>query len=285
MTQALFRLILCAIAALGLTPLQAEASFLDSDFFCRVKGCVIAHDGVSFDVYDVHIFETNGTVPPGGELIPWTGNPFQGTGQVKPVFTGTITEGFHVIPSASQGVEIGFSGNINGQLNDNLRGNGDGVLDAQDVFGAVQLGADTQLRTLETSIQRSFYISSRTEGFRISATTSLTGTRDALSNVNTLSNVVFDYGVTLNGNDNGLRFGSAATDGGYRRLGNFTTLSPLANTEQFIAEFPQAIRQRFSQNLPEQSIRFDYIYGFEGYDLSLGAGNLQYQIEFRFFRD
>ena len=262
----------------------AFASFLDSDFYCRVKGCVIVHDGVSFDVYDVHNFDTNGTVPPGGELIPWTGNPFQGTGQVRPVFTGTITEGFHIIPSASEGAQVGFTGNANGEIS-GASNDSNGLLDASDVFAPVSLTSTTRLRTLETSIERSFYISSRTEGFRISAATSLTGSRDALNQISTLDNVVFDYGVTLRGNDSGLNFGAAATDGGYRQLGNFTTLSPLANTPQFIAEFPNAIHQRFDNSLPAQSIRFDYIYGFEGYDLSLGAGNLQYQIEFTFFRD
>lgn len=277
--------LLCLALPLFMWPASAHASFLDSDFFCRVKGCVIVHDGVSFDVYDLHVFATNGTVPPGGELIPWSGNPFQGIGQVNPVFTGTITEGFHVIPTGAQGVQIGFASSLNGHIQQVSTGDTNGLLDAEDVFAAVRLDSNTRLRTLETSIQRSFYLSSRTEGFRISAVTSLQGSADALNQTTTLANVLFDYGVTLQGNDAGLRFGTAATNGGFRKLGNFTTLSPLANTSQMIAEFPQPIRQRFDSSLPAQSIRFDYIYGFEGYDLSLGAGNLQYQIEFRFFRN
>jgi len=280
-----YRALLCLFAIAGFYTPPADASFLDSDFFCRVKGCVVVHDGESFDVYDVHIFATNGTVPSGGALIPWTGNPFQGTGQVNPVFTGTITEGFHVIPTSTQGTETGFSNTPNGDIEISSLGQSDGILDADDVFNAVKLGGDTQLRTLETSIQRSFYISSRTTGFRIAANATLSGTRDALNQVTTLSNVAFDYGVTLQGNDAGLRFGRAATDGNFRRLGNFTSLSPLANAEQFIAEFSSAIRQRFDNSLPAQSIRFDYVYGFEGYDLSMGAGHLQYQIEFNFFRN
>lgn len=264
---------------------QAHASFLDSDFFCRVKGCVVVHDGLTFNVYDVHDFETNGTVPPGGELIPWTGNPFQGTGEVRPVFTGTITEGVHIIPSASEGVQVGFSEGANGDISFGSGSNQNGFLDASTTFNSFSLSESTQLRALDSSIQRSLYISSRTEGFRISAASTLTGSRDALNQVSTLSNVVFDYGITLRGNDSGLVFGNTATDGGYRRLGNFTTLSPLVNAPQFIAEFPNPIRSGFDNSLPAQSIRFDYIYGFEKYDLSLGAGNLQYQIEFSFFRD
>lgn len=233
----------------------------------------------------MHIFATNGTVPPGGRLIPWTGNPFQGTGQVNPVFTGSVTEGFHVIATSQQGNAVGFDHNGDGTIDQSTSGDSNGFLDAEDAFDAISLTQNTRLRAAETSIRRSFYLSSRTEGFKISARTTLTGSRDELNQVNTLENVIFDYGVTLRGRDGNLSFGNAASDGGYRRLGNFQTLSPLSNAPQFIAEFPSAIRTRFDNSLPAQSIRFDYVYGFQGYDLSLGAGNLQYQIEFDFFRE
>lgn len=264
----------------------AHASFLDSDFFCRVKGCVIVHDGVSFDVYDAHIFTTNGTVRPGGRLIPWTGNPFQGTGDVNPVFTGSITEGVHVIPARNQGANVGFydSPGSDGTLVQGASGDTTGFLDAEDNFSAIRLTNNTALRGSETSIRRSFYLSSRTIGFRISTVVSLRGSADALNQSDVLSNVAFNYGITTAGADGGLRFGQAANTNGFRKLGNFNTLSPLANRTQFIAEFPNPIRSRFDNNLAQQSIRFDYIYGFDGYDLSLGAGNLQYQLEFDFFR-
>ena len=61
----------------------AQASWLDSDFYCRVYGCVVVHDGFTFDVYDNYIFATGGTIPVGGRMIPWTGNPFQGAGAVR----------------------------------------------------------------------------------------------------------------------------------------------------------------------------------------------------------
>ena len=42
--------------------------------------------------------------PVGGRMIPWTGNPFQGAGGVNPVFTGTRTEGLHGVPLQDQSV-------------------------------------------------------------------------------------------------------------------------------------------------------------------------------------
>ncbi len=224
-------------------------------------------------------------MPPGGQLIPWTGNPFQGTGNVNPVFTGSRTEGFHVIATDQQGTRLGFDQTGDGNSDIQSTGNGSGFLDAGDVFAPVQLSETTALRALDTSTQRSFYLSSRTIGFRISARSTLTGGSDALHQISRLNNVRFDYGITAQGNDDGMPFGSAATLGSFRKLGTFDSLGPLATSAQFIAEFPTAIRRQFDTDLPEQSVRFDYIYGFEGYDLSLGAGDLRYQIEFDFFRN
>ena len=48
-------------------------------------------------------------------------------------------------------------------------------------------------------------------------------------------------------------------------------------------EFRNAIRFRDAADLPSQSVRFDYVYGFGGYDLSMGDGHLQYELEFDFY--
>ncbi len=267
-----------ALAALA----PAHASFLDDDFYCRVKGCVIVHDGFSFDVYDNHIFDTNGTVPPGGRMIRWSGNPFQGVGAVNPVVTGTRTEGVHVVFQSDQGFTLGIDQNGDGLVEFTTDANGDGVLDASDQIGAFNLTSATRLRTLETAIQRSFYLSSRTD-FYVSAQVFLEGPASPLNTPQRLGNVVFDYAVTAGGVDDGLAFGADARANSYRRLGDFSSLEPLYGAPQFIAEFRNAIRRRNSDSQAAQSIRFDYVYGFENYDLSLGAGSLDYRIEFEFY--
>jgi len=190
-----------------------------------------------------------------------------------------------VIASDAQGVDMGFDLNGDGAVENQSSGPNDGFLDAGDVFGSVRLDGNTRLRALETSTQRSFYLSSRTSGFHISAQATLLGGDGELNQISRLSNVQFDYDITPQGNDDGMSFGSAATQGGFRKLGNFNTLGPLSGSAQLIAEFPTAIRREFDEELPEQSIRFDYIYGFQGYDLSLGAGDLRYRIEFKLFRN
>ena len=247
----------------------------------------MVHDGFTFDVYDVHIFSNNGTVPSGGRLIPWTGNPFDGSGQVNPVFTGTRTEGFHVIHRADEGTPFSVvpSANANQQAGQQTDSNSDGLLDASDVLQPFGLQRNASLRLGGTSIQRSFYLSSRTEGFTLRARSGLRGSADPFSTNANLARVFFDYGVTTRGNDDGMSFGRSATNGGFRRAGSIDNLGDLSSGERIIAEFPNPIRRRGNRELPEQSIRFDYVYGFEGYDLSLGAGELRYEIEFDFYRD
>jgi len=48
-------------------------------------------------------------------------------------------------------------------------------------------------------------------------------------------------------------------------------------------EFRNSIRFRDAADLPSQSVRFDYVYGFENYDMSMGEGHLEYEIEFDFY--
>lgn len=264
--------------------MPADASFIDDDFFCQTKGCVVVHNGTSFEIYDVHVFATGGSVPPGQPLIRRVDNPLAGNGTLSPVITGTLTDGQSRLPSAGQGVLLGFERNLNGNdpVDESPIGDTNGFLDAEDAFTPFELRRTTGVTTAADLTARSFFITSRNVEFSISARTTLTGSPDALNQIPTLSNIVFDYGITRRGNDAGLTFGRAARRGRFRRLGNFSTLSPLANAPQLIAEFRNSIRRRADNSLAEQSIRFDYVYGFESYELSIGAGNLQYQIEFDF---
>lgn len=262
----------------------ASASWLDSDFYCRTYGCVVVHDGFSFDVYDNYVFATGGTVPVGGRMIPWTGNPFEGTGGVNPVITGTRTEGFHSVPLQDQGVVLGIDTNGDG-VPDRLPqdSNNSGFLDAGDQLDPFHLNLRTDLVAANTSAQRSFYLSSRTD-FYLSAEARLLGPGGGLNAPQQLDNIGFDYGVTRRGFDDGMAFGANARNGNFiRSIGAVNDLGDLLGTPTRIMEFRQPIRRRNAADLPSQSVRFDYVYGFEGYDLSMGDGHLQYEIEFDFY--
>lgn len=272
----------CGLSLVSSAP--AAASWLDSDFYCRVYGCVIVHDGFTFDVYDNYDFSTGGTVSPGQPMIAWTGNPFDGAGEVNPVITGTRNEGLYAVPLQDQGVRLGIDTNGDGTP-DRLPvdTNSDGFLDASDTLDPFALTASTRLVSDTSSAQRSFYLSSRTDFF-IVAESRLLGTPDTLNDPSKLANISFLYDVTRSGTDDGMRFGQNARGGNFIRvLSNADDLLDLYQIPRQIMEFQNSIRIRDAVDLPSQSIRFDYVYGFEDYDLSIGEGHLQYEIEFSFY--
>ena len=277
------RSLFVSLSVLSIVP-GASASWLDSDFYCRTYGCIVVHDGFSFDVYDNYVFATGGTVPVGGRMIPWTGNPFQGTGGVNPVVTGSRTEGFHTIPLQDQSVILGIDTTGDG-IPDRLPSdsNNNGFLDAGDSMDPFTLTLETDLVAADTSAQRSFYLSSRTD-FYVTAESRLIGPGGGLDSVDQLQNIGLEYGVTRRGQDDGMSFGSNTRNGNYiRQIGTINDLGDILGTPTRILEFRNSIRQRDSASLPSQSVRFDYVYGFEGYDLSMGDGHLQYEIEFDFY--
>ncbi len=268
----------------GLVPVPlASASWLDSDFYCRVYGCVIVHDGRTFDVYDNYIFATGGTVGPGGKMIAWSGNPFQGLGAVNPVFTGTRDEGFHIAPLTEEGTLLGIDQTGNGEIDLSASENAQGFLDASSMIGAFELDGSSRLVARETSAQRSFYLSSRT-GFSLRARSRLLGSPSGLNDPALLSKISFAFDIRRSGRDDGMNFGQDAANGNFFRFNSgVDDLGDIYGSATQIVEFTREIRRRASDDLPRQSIRFDYVYGFEAYDLSMGAGHLRYTIEFDFF--
>ncbi len=274
---------LAGLAALAASP-SASASWLDSDFYCRTYGCIVVHDGFTFDVYDNYIFATGGRVAPGGRMIPWTGNPFEGSGGVNPVVTGSRTEGFHAVPLQDQSVILGIDTNGDG-IPDRLPsdGNSNGFLDAGDSMDPFAIGLSTNLVAADTSAQRSFYLSSRTDFF-VTAEARLIGPGGGLNSTDQLNNIGFEYGITRRGTDDGMSFGANTRNGNYiRQIGAINDLADILGAPTRILEVRNAIRRRDAASLPSQSVRFDYVYGFGDYDLSMGDGHLQYEIEFDFY--
>ena len=145
------------------------------------------------------------------------------------------------------------------------------------------LSLSTSLVAADTSAQRSFYLSSRTD-FYVTAEARLLGPGGGLNSNDQLRNIGFDYGITRRGVDDGMAFGANTRNGNYiRQIGVINDLGDVLGTPTRILEFRNSIRRRDAASLPSQSVRFDYVYGFEDYDLSMGEGHLQYEIEFDFY--
>lgn len=219
-------------------------------------------------------------MPDGEPLIPWTGNPFQGSGAVNPVLTGTRTEGFYSVPLREVGTMLGIDRNGNGRIDLEIGDDGDGVLDAGDTLSPFELDRRASIVAQETSAQRSFYLSSRTD-FYLAAEAFVIGTDAGLSSPESLSQIALEYRVRNAGNDDGMRFGNSARGNRWRSFG-VDNLGDAFGQPTLLGEFTGDIRRRDASTVADQSVRFDYVYGFENYDLSMGAGLLSYRIEFTF---
>ncbi len=264
--------------------LTAQASWIDSDALCQTYGCVVVHDGVSFDVYDKFDSSTGTIISAGQPLIRRLTNPILGTGTVNPVITGSLDEGLTATPLQDQSAMLGIDTNGDG-IGDRfpLDTDNSGFLDAGDSLDSFEITSSTNIVTGSTSAQRSLYITSTTD-FYLTAQVLSNLTSPGLGTGSGLTSMGFRYSIQRRGNDAGMRFGRATRRGRtYRLIRSVNTLADLAVAPVQIVEFRRAIARRRSASLPDQSLRFDYVYDFGSYDMSMGNGDLNFEIEFDFY--
>jgi len=273
------------MAALGLSAsLTANASWIDTDTLCQSYGCVVIHDGVSFDVYDKFDSSTGTIISVGQPLIRRLSNPILGAGSVNPVITGSLDEGLSAAPLQDQGAILGIDTNGDG-IGDRfpLDTNNSGFLDAGDSLDSFEITSSTNIVTGSTSAQRSLYITSTTD-FYLTAQVLSNLTSPGLGTGSGLAGMGFTYRIQRNGNDDGMRFGRSARKGRtFRLIRSVNTLADLAVAPVQIIEFRRAIAKKRTASLPDQSLRFDYVYDFGSYDMSMGNGDLNFEIEFDFY--
>lgn len=274
-----------ALAATALcVMLPAHATWIDTDPVCQVFGCVVVHDGISFSVYDNYDSTAGRRLVPGEPLILRTGSSLPGTGTVNPVITGSRDEALSSAPLADQGARLGIDTNGDG-IGDRfpIDANNSGYLDAGDSMDIFAINTSTSIIGAATSYQRSFYISS-TSDFYLSAQALPSVSGSGVTLGNGLNGIGFTYQLTTRGNDDGMAFGRRVQRGQVNRpIGNVATMADLLGQPTQIMEFRRAIRKRNANTLAEQSVRFDYVYDFGNYDMSMGNGDLNFEIEFDFY--
>ena len=268
----------------------ANTSILDTDFWCRVSGCVMISDGFGADVYDVHQFAGGGDVPVGSPLVPWTGNPIQGLGPVNIIETGTTTPVQTTLPPAGNGTRLAIDTNGNGTgdiaINDN---NNNGYLDATDSLNAFSLTGSTDVVYHANTVPHSFYLTSRSTAFDMRARSFVnTATSDYGAAV-ALSDVGFGISITQAGNDAGVAFGALANNGGFTPIAGINDLGDIAGAYTIIALFNNAngIRRNpdnANNHVYRQSLRFNMNYINPVLDLSQGEGAIQFRVEYAPFR-
>ena len=261
---------------------SAQASFLDTDFWCRTYGCAVVHDGENLDIYDNWIFASNRCcVPVGSQMIPFSNNA-QGTN-----VTGLIGGNGPDLPDTNEGFIFGIAqdgSTVNVSLNDD----GDGFLDANDTFGAFTLNPNTDilLDGPGRAYSHSFFITSRNTRFSLRALASILNATGDFSNTIQLGDIKLTPSFDASGNDGGFQFGSRANTSNIQIVSGVEDLGDLTGVPTQIMNFgrQQGIRQG-DGDIDEQTIRLDFLYEMPEYDFSLGVGSLNVDVAFDFYRE
>lgn len=154
---------------------------------------------------------------------------------------------------------------------------GDRFTSASDTLNAFRLNANTDVRTIRSEIESSFYVASN-KAFSIDVISSTVGDPADLDLIR------LRMRLAQSGTDSGLDFGTAAqfphtgnTDqsgvnwGGYRRLGRLTGGSTI-----FSGNRRTALN---AGTIPEQSVRFDLDYRWNTGNIDLSEGTFDVEAE------
>ncbi len=267
-----------------LLPIQSvQASWLDSDYWCRVYGCVVSSDGSAFDIYDVYDFSTGRTVPRGAPLIFYTGNPYQGTGVVNAVKTGTLTPA--ATPGVNQGmlVDIDQDGDLIADV-PTLDGNMSGFLDLGDSLSSFSLSPNSAVILKDRAYTHSFYVASRTDFYIYGRAFLQSQSGDLISAISP-DQTGFEIRMVRTGTDNGFSFGTVTANPRFRATRRITSLNDFWGVPTALAEIRRGTGTRGgnSPNVEDQAVRIDMEFQPPPPDFSYGTGELNYQVEYLFY--
>ena len=260
----------------------AQASFLDTDFWCRNYGCVVVHDGENYDIYDNWQFATQSCcVPYGTAMIDYYVRA--GT----PNVTGTLTPVTDILPEAGQGMMLGITDD-GSTFRGTLVDDGSGYLDAGDAMSAFRLNPTTSVKLAGPGRQysHSFFISSRNTRFSIRARATIENATGDFVDTIGLGDIKLTPSLTRRGNDDGFEFGRRTNVSQVMIVDGVETLGDLAAGPTQIMMFDRLNGIRTGNgDINEQTVRLDLLYEMPDYDLSKGVGSLDIGVAFDFYRE
>lgn len=261
------RIALASLVAIGVS-MPTQGAIIDRPFM-KVEGVVIvwgADATSTTPIVSDFIIEDGGAST---DLI---------SGDVFTVLTGTL-DALDESYSDDAGATLRVR-RIQGGPNQDTAANGDRVTDASDSFTAFGLRANTDVRTIRSEIESSFYVASN-KAFNIDAVSSAAGDPADLNLIR------LQVRVTESGNDAGLSFGTNAqlphsdnsAIGGlqwtnYRRLSNLTGGQTMFTGNRRTAEA--------TGDIASQSVRFDQTYRWNtgNIDLADGVFDVEAEVEY-----
>ena len=260
---------------------SAAASFLDTDFWCRTYGCVVVHDGDTFDIYDNYNFNLNNCCISIGQPLPafyQRANTPNITGSLQRVTDARADDRESMMLGVTDGNSIIHSFN-----DDN-----DGFLDASDTLSAFTLSSatDLELDGPGQEYSHSFFVSSRNLRFSMRARASIANSTGDFANTIGLGDIKLTPNVTSSGRDENFEFGARANAGNITIINAVDDLGDLSGPATQIMNFgTQSGIRRGNGDIDEQTIRLDMLYTMPQYDLSMGVGSLDIDVVFDFYRE
>ncbi len=261
----------------------ANASWLDDDYWCRVYGCVVTSDGTAFDIYDVYNFSSGSSVSAGSPLMSWSGNPYQGSGFVDVVTSGSLNPATE--PSSTQGSLLGIDHNGDGIADQYIQdNNSSGFIDLGDSFHSIPLGVATDIVNDANANKHSFYVASRTDFYIYGTATLLSETQNMSSNV-APNETSYSISMQQTGSDEGFSFGSATSNPRFAAISGINDLGDIWGVPTRIAEFKRSAgtRSTSSTDVKNQAVRVDVEFQMPAPDFSFGTGELNYKVVYDFY--
>lgn len=267
--KAVWGRITAAITTLGVCFALPSVSAITDRAVFKVDGVVIVWGA-----------DNTSTTPIASEFIIQNGGASTDliAGDVYTVLTGTL-DALDESYADDAGATLRIRRIANGP-NQDTRANGDRVTDASDSFTAFELDNRTDVRTIRSEIESSFYVASN-KAFSIDATSSAVGDPADLNLIR------LRMRVTRSGSDAGLSFGGSAQfphttntrragvqHNNYRRLSLMTGGYNIFNGNRRTA--------LSSGSIADQSVRFDQTYRWNtgNIDLSDGVFDVEAVVEF-----
>lgn len=275
--------ILMGAAIAALSGPMAAASFLDTDFWCRTYGCTVVHDGQNFDIYDNWQFASNSCcVQFGAEMIGFSALANDTN------ITGTLDNSNTTWrPGEDDSFMLGVTQDGN-TIDANIFDAGNGFLDAADSFSSFTLNPNTDIRLAESGRQysHSFFITSYNTRFSLRALAAIRDVTGDFANTIQLGDIKLTPSFDNRGNDGGFDYGARANTANIQIVSGVDDLGDLSGAPTQIMNFGRnaGIRQG-NGDIDEQTIRLDFLYQMPEYDLSMGIGSLNIDVEFNFFRE
>lgn len=272
------RKLLLAGAALAVaTGVPAQASIVDNPHF-KVLGLVIvwgADASGGAPIASDFVIDT-GT----GATAAASGDADLIAGDVHTVVTGSLTPTPNSLAGANP---FDVTGAVSGGV---FTDDGNGFLDAADSYTAFELDGSTDVSVSGASFDSSFYVASNTP-FAIDAQATAVA---ANTSGFTLSDVGYALSVTQTATDGALTFGGNAQlphSGNTSTSGVVGTVADLSDMSSAVNVFTGDRRTAASVgSIVDQSVRFDAVYslgGAAGYDLSMGAGEIEADVVYTVF--